>query len=130
MTRTRLTVLFGLFALTLAGCGDEATLPEQVGVGPDPKLPAPRQTLFPKVKIAPPRAGPRRCKANARRRPFGCCLCQRARPSALAHRPAEWRRARCRDQHAHTASLGLSFYSGKFLPQRYGGGAFIGQHGS
>jgi len=58
MTRTRLTVLCGLFALTLAGCGDEATLPEQVGVGPDPKLPAPRQTLFPKVKIAPPRAGP------------------------------------------------------------------------
>jgi len=39
MTRTRLTVLFGLFALTLAGCGDEATLPEQAGVGPDPKLP-------------------------------------------------------------------------------------------
>ena len=31
---------------------------------------------------------------------------------------------------AHTASLGLSFYSGKFLPQRHGGGAFIGQHGS
>ena len=30
----------------------------------------------------------------------------------------------------HTASLGLAFYSGNHLPKRYGGGAFIGQHGS
>jgi glucose/arabinose dehydrogenase len=30
---------------------------------------------------------------------------------------------------AHTASLGLAFYSGNF-PARYNGGAFIGQHGS
>jgi hypothetical protein len=26
----------------LAGCGDEATLPEQAGVGPDPKRAPPR----------------------------------------------------------------------------------------
>lgn len=31
---------------------------------------------------------------------------------------------------AHTASLGLVFYRGTLLPQRYSGGAFIGQHGS
>lgn len=31
---------------------------------------------------------------------------------------------------AHTASLGLTFYSAKLLPQTYAGGAFIGQHGS
>ena len=31
---------------------------------------------------------------------------------------------------AHTASLGLTFYSAKLLPERYAGGAFIGQHGS
>ena len=31
---------------------------------------------------------------------------------------------------AHTASLGLVFYEGKLLPERYRGGAFIGQHGS
>lgn len=31
---------------------------------------------------------------------------------------------------AHTASLGLAFYSGSLLPQRYRNGAFIGQHGS
>ena len=31
---------------------------------------------------------------------------------------------------AHTASLGLAFYDGTLLPERYRGGAFIGQHGS
>lgn len=31
---------------------------------------------------------------------------------------------------AHTASLGLTFYRGAALPERYQGGAFIGQHGS
>ena len=31
---------------------------------------------------------------------------------------------------AHTASLGLTFYSGHLFPERYSGGAFIGQHGS
>jgi len=30
----------------------------------------------------------------------------------------------------HTASLGLAFYSGPLFPERYHGGAFIGQHGS
>ncbi len=30
----------------------------------------------------------------------------------------------------HTASLGLTFYEGRLLPQRYANGAFIGQHGS
>ncbi|WP_421940829.1 PQQ-dependent sugar dehydrogenase [Pedobacter sp.] len=31
---------------------------------------------------------------------------------------------------AHTASLGLAFYKGTKFPQKYQGGAFIGQHGS
>jgi glucose/arabinose dehydrogenase len=31
---------------------------------------------------------------------------------------------------AHTASLGLVFYTGKLFPPRFAGGAFIGQHGS
>ncbi len=31
---------------------------------------------------------------------------------------------------AHTASLGLTFYTGDALPERYHHGAFIGQHGS
>jgi glucose/arabinose dehydrogenase len=31
---------------------------------------------------------------------------------------------------AHTASLGLTFYAGNQLGPQYGGGAFVGQHGS
>ena len=31
---------------------------------------------------------------------------------------------------SHTAALGLAFYNGTSLPQRYRGGAFIGMHGS
>jgi glucose/arabinose dehydrogenase len=31
---------------------------------------------------------------------------------------------------AHTASLGLAFYQGELFPERYVGGAFVGQHGS
>jgi glucose/arabinose dehydrogenase len=31
---------------------------------------------------------------------------------------------------AHTASLGLAFYEGSLLPERYRHGAFVGQHGS
>jgi hypothetical protein len=31
---------------------------------------------------------------------------------------------------SHTASLGLTFYTDKLLPQHYLNGAFIGQHGS
>jgi glucose/arabinose dehydrogenase len=31
---------------------------------------------------------------------------------------------------AHTASIGLAFYTEKGFPGRYQGGAFIGQHGS
>jgi glucose/arabinose dehydrogenase len=31
---------------------------------------------------------------------------------------------------AHTASLGLAFYTGSSFPEHYRGGAFVGQHGS
>ena len=31
---------------------------------------------------------------------------------------------------AHTAALGLTFYTGNVFPERYRGGAFVGQHGS
>jgi glucose/arabinose dehydrogenase len=31
---------------------------------------------------------------------------------------------------AHVAALGMVFYDGKLLPQRFAGGAFIGEHGS
>jgi len=31
---------------------------------------------------------------------------------------------------AHVAALGMVFYDGKLLPQRFAGGAFVGEHGS
>jgi glucose/arabinose dehydrogenase len=31
---------------------------------------------------------------------------------------------------SHTASLGLAFYNGQAFPERYRGGAFVGQRGS
>ena len=42
-----------LAALTLGACGEMATLPITAGIGPQPVLPAPRQTLVPTVNIAP-----------------------------------------------------------------------------
>ena len=30
----------------------------------------------------------------------------------------------------HTPSIGLAFYEADLLPERYAGGAFVGQHGS
>jgi len=44
--------LIALSALLLSGCGDKAELPEQASQGPNPQIPAPRQTLFPTVNIA------------------------------------------------------------------------------
>ena len=44
--------------LTLAGCGDTATLPVQAGMGPNPALPPPHHTLLPTVNIAPARGWP------------------------------------------------------------------------
>jgi glucose/arabinose dehydrogenase len=40
-------------AFGLAACGEHARLPVAAGVGPDPALPAPQQTLIPTVNIAP-----------------------------------------------------------------------------
>jgi glucose/arabinose dehydrogenase len=44
--------------LGLAGCGDEAKLPEQAGTGPNPNLPAPTQSWFPTVNVAPAKGWP------------------------------------------------------------------------
>ena len=40
-------------ALGLSACGEHATLPVAAGVGPDPVLPPPDQTLIPTVNVAP-----------------------------------------------------------------------------
>jgi glucose/arabinose dehydrogenase len=64
MRRSMIARLAGAaVALALAACGEEATLPEQAGMGPQPTLPAPNETLIPTVNIAtavgwPPGATP------------------------------------------------------------------------
>ncbi|MET0334949.1 MAG: sorbosone dehydrogenase family protein [Rhizobacter sp.] len=50
LLRTILTVSIGL---ALAGCGEKAKLPIDVGFGPNPQLPAPNKTLIPTVNVAP-----------------------------------------------------------------------------
>jgi glucose/arabinose dehydrogenase len=44
--------------LGLAACGEQATLPVESGVGPEPVLPPPRETLLPTVNIAPAKGWP------------------------------------------------------------------------
>jgi len=46
-----ITLVLG--TLVLVACGDMATLPVSAGIGPQPQLPPPRQTLIPTVHIAP-----------------------------------------------------------------------------
>ncbi len=57
--RPRFTApLAGLLALTLAACGEVATLPVSAGTGAQPTLPAPKRTLIPTVNIAPAKGWP------------------------------------------------------------------------
>src|SRR5215213_7569547 len=55
------TVLWFVSASLLAsvtGCGDVATLPVKAGMGPQPALPPPKDTLVPTVNIAPAKGWP------------------------------------------------------------------------
>jgi glucose/arabinose dehydrogenase len=52
------SLLLTIAALGLSACGERATLPVSAGVGPEPVLPPPRETLLPTVKIAPARGWP------------------------------------------------------------------------
>jgi glucose/arabinose dehydrogenase len=45
-------------AIILSGCGETATLPVSAGIGPNPQLPPPRETLIPTVNIAPAKGWP------------------------------------------------------------------------
>lgn len=51
MTVQRLALLMTAAAL-LGGCGENAKLPFQAGVGPKPQLPEPTQSLIPTVKVS------------------------------------------------------------------------------
>lgn len=50
---SRSSALFASVVLTLAACGETATLPVSAGIGPRPTLPPPNQTVIPTVHIAP-----------------------------------------------------------------------------
>jgi len=50
---TALCAALGAAVLTLAGCGDVATLPVSAGTGPQPTLPAPKTSTIPTVNVAP-----------------------------------------------------------------------------
>ena len=50
------TTTLALLTVTIAaGCGDTASLPLEEGMGPEPVLPPPAESLFPTVRVAPAR---------------------------------------------------------------------------
>jgi glucose/arabinose dehydrogenase len=51
--------------LSIAGCGDKATLPVKAGMGPNPTLPPPHHTFLPTVNIAPAKGWPAGAKPTA-----------------------------------------------------------------
>ncbi|WP_083897526.1 PQQ-dependent sugar dehydrogenase [Azospirillum sp. B506] len=51
-TRLALMLSTTVAVLSLAGCGDQASLPVSAGTGPNPTLPAPKSSLIPTVNIA------------------------------------------------------------------------------
>jgi glucose/arabinose dehydrogenase len=55
----------GALALALAGCGDNAQLPEQASVGVSPTLPEPNQTWIPTVNVAPAKGWPEGVRPKA-----------------------------------------------------------------
>lgn len=56
---------FTLLALTLTACGDMATLPVSAGIGPNPVLPPPNESLIPTVNIAPATGWPSGAKPDS-----------------------------------------------------------------
>jgi len=60
--RARVFVAAAAFAIGLAACSEMAKLPFSAGVGPNPTLPPPNNTLFPTVDIAPAKGWPNGAK--------------------------------------------------------------------
>ncbi|HUP94826.1 MAG TPA: sorbosone dehydrogenase family protein, partial [Burkholderiales bacterium] len=65
MPRIAAAAFVSLLVLTLAACGETARLPFSSTLGPNPALPAPNQTLFPTVHIAPAQGWPDGLKPTA-----------------------------------------------------------------
>src|SRR5258706_8541702 len=58
MRITTTTLLPAVVFLSIAGCGERATLPVKDGMGPHPTLPPPNHTMLPTINIAPARGWP------------------------------------------------------------------------
>jgi glucose/arabinose dehydrogenase len=58
-------ILSGCLALSMSGCGEQASLPVKAGTGPEPILPAPKRMLIPTVSVAPAKGWPAGATPNA-----------------------------------------------------------------
>lgn len=58
MRQPLLSLVLASLVSALVACGDVATLPEEAGTGPDPKLPPPKQALIPTINTAPAKGWP------------------------------------------------------------------------
>jgi glucose/arabinose dehydrogenase len=56
--KPRSTMWLAAAVLGLAACGETARLPDSAGIGPNPTLPAPKQTLLPTVHVAQAKGWP------------------------------------------------------------------------
>ncbi len=63
--RTATSAIGLILLMSLAGCGDKATLPLKAGTGPNPTLPPPQKSLLPTVNIAPAKGWPADGKPKA-----------------------------------------------------------------
>ena len=65
MHACRFASLLAVLVLCLAGCSETAKLTIADGMGPEPKLPEPRKTLIPTIKVAPAKSWPTGAKPTA-----------------------------------------------------------------
>ena len=65
MRGAKTSLLCAAIVLSVAGCGNQTTLPIQAGMGPNPTLPPPHHTLIPTINIAPAKGWPAGAKPVA-----------------------------------------------------------------
>ena len=65
MRGAKTSQLCAAIVLSVAGCGNQTTLPIQAGMGPNPTLPPPHHTLIPTINIAPAKGWPAGAKPVA-----------------------------------------------------------------